>query len=1657
MGKVKFWHKAGIALFAMGLFAVKAQAQIQAQLTEQSPSGSIQPGQEFTVNLKLAGYQAVSEYNFQIHYDKSSLFFVNAEIAGTANQFRHPIIEEMPGYPYLQIWDMNSACPLIQGSTVVARLVFQMKETARQGTTTLIFPITIENAVINNCSHNPISQIDPMDINIISCAFAPTTTGFQQYLDLNADGSFALTEGDVDTLGNIVKRYAFTTGGGNNQLDADGLQGDINGNALVEYYDLGWMDAVARPTRFIFSGPDGKCDSRNIPEYSDDQAEWNSIMPPFGTDATAVVIYGNSVLQTTPGGDDMIVMDGLTITTNIMAGPNGIDDTPTVGGDDVRVIPYGQGAPGLCVSPGKDGYLQTVYYPEDSLVFVPKDSGAILRNNKPAGTPAKIKKIYPNTDPAVFAKVEPIPIMVAVQDQRGRPKVGIAPIFTCTSTPTPGCNFFSTGTDLVQTAVSDKFYQPGKPPTGIVRVVLNPKVGNNYVTVSLPADPDKGIVAGSIEAVTFNILVLSNVPEVVPDSITLSADTTSAYINQKINLTITLKDGDAGAAGFGHRIKLISDRNATGGEDASGLGKEAGMPIFYDQFETGTLEGWSVNPACGQVLVDSTSPGLFGSKAVHIIGTTLTSPCVLQKTVNGIGFINYQLGYEWFFYAPFGNSDGVRISSYIQTGSGEWFPLQNSYGTYLYGGFNTMHSQNYSLTGLSDFMQHQFTIRFEIKIPDHQEVFLDNVGISGWQVLFQERFETYNVDTFPGNTMDPSSYITSGPNGICQTTAMGDDLQIIPKDQGNPFAEIIYAGPNGTLDSNTLGGDDEVLSNIINAGPNGVAETLAKGDDFQYLPVGQGEPFTICIKPGLNNYLNTLTTNIFGDDEYFNFNGTYPRIVVDKSIYGQPEGSNKFLTISRFTQGSAMESYAVRKTFNLESVPNPVLTFSSRTSGMTDGVPAGTPAQEFVVEVSDNGGMTFIPIWNYKGIEENSWTTHKIPLYTDQRFQTTDNFIIQWRATMNSTEIDIVDPDAVYIDDILIYGTRPTIDQFDPILSLTDASAGIYTSAITSLYPGNTVQVAAIYWPDNVNNTTIVPLTSNVAYLKFNMRKVDPSTVKIYPQYFTVKACETQKFLVAGHYLDSPADKLSDLTSLYKLVPFGPARWTGLGEITMDCFRDEMNPMSSDTVHITIKAVPRVPGLYDPGGGGGGGQTGTISGRIFKPNLNGAGNASVKVKIDENNKIYGSADGAGFYLLSAVPAGENYKVSAYKQNYTKKADNDVDVSAGENTTVDLVLNSGSNYDGDSQMDGADTDDDSDGVLDVNELNGDTCHFDADCDDDSYEDDEDTFPLDGSEWVDTDGDSIGDNADTDDDNDGLSDDEENSTGEDGYITDPLVADSDNDDLNDGDELANSTNPNNPDTDGDNMPDGWEVDSDLDPTEDDASADPDNDHRRNLDEYLRDFDPAVTEPCGWNKYGAGCFADGDGNGVSDGPDLGALGELLAQVTTALSDTLPHNGDGLDLDGNGVVDGPDLGIMKQSLSHTLTYLDGQADTIVLESGSTTIEVGDWAKIEMSLKSSGYLKPRSGYGIVFYIDDTSTGAGELWGGDGDAVPAGTPPAGYPAGSRYCITGEIGAPYYGKAAIWFKATATGTVIIKAGVPANTQKHTKELGPSDPVTITISP
>ena len=77
---------------------------------------------------------------------------------------------------------------------------------------------------------------------------------------------------------------------------------------------------------------------------------------------------------------------------------------------------------------------------------------------------------------------------------------------------------------------------------------------------------------------------------------------------------------------------------------------------------------------------------------------------------------------------------------------------------------------------------------------------------------------------------------------------------------------------------------------------------------------------------------------------------------------------------------------------------------------------------------------------------------------------------------------------------------------------------------------------------------------------------------------------------------------------------------------------------------------------------------------------------------------------------------------------------------------------------------------------------------TDVDDDTHGDACDAFPNDPGEYLDTDSDGIGNNADPDDDNDGLTD-----SAEAGYGTNSLLADTDGDGINDGVEITYATDP------------------------------------------------------------------------------------------------------------------------------------------------------------------------------------------------------------------------------------------------------------------------
>ncbi len=83
-------------------------------------------------------------------------------------------------------------------------------------------------------------------------------------------------------------------------------------------------------------------------------------------------------------------------------------------------------------------------------------------------------------------------------------------------------------------------------------------------------------------------------------------------------------------------------------------------------------------------------------------------------------------------------------------------------------------------------------------------------------------------------------------------------------------------------------------------------------------------------------------------------------------------------------------------------------------------------------------------------------------------------------------------------------------------------------------------------------------------------------------------------------------------------------------------------------------------------------QTGTVSGKIFEPDLSASSGAKVEIILGSNNKITGQTDGKGFYMVTGIPAGTGYAVSATKGDLVIRKDR-VNVAAGKNTKLDLVL------------------------------------------------------------------------------------------------------------------------------------------------------------------------------------------------------------------------------------------------------------------------------------------------------------------------------------------------------------------------------------------------
>jgi hypothetical protein len=186
--------------------------------------------------------------------------------------------------------------------------------------------------------------------------------------------------------------------------------------------------------------------------------------------------------------------------------------------------------------------------------------------------------------------------------------------------------------------------------------------------------------------------------------------------------------------------------------------------------------------------------------------------------------------------------------------------------------------------------------------------------------------------------------------------------------------------------------------------------------------------------------------------------------------------------------------------------------------------------------------------------------------------------------------------------------------------------------------------------------------------------------------------------------------------------------------------------------------------------------------------------------------------------------------------------------------------------------------------------------DTDDDGDGVADNSDAFSLDSSEAIDTDSDGMGNNADTDDDNDGVPDSQEISDG-----TDPLDANSTDTDR-DGDLDINDA-----DDDGDGVIDSQDAfpldgtettDFDSDGVGDNADNDDDNDGVADVDDAFS-LDASETLDTDSDGVGNNTDTDDDGDGVLDAED--AFPFNSSETTDTDGDGLGNNSDPDD-DGDG-----------------------------------------------------------------------------------------------------------------------------------------------------------
>ncbi len=127
----------------------------------------------------------------------------------------------------------------------------------------------------------------------------------------------------------------------------------------------------------------------------------------------------------------------------------------------------------------------------------------------------------------------------------------------------------------------------------------------------------------------------------------------------------------------------------------------------------------------------------------------------------------------------------------------------------------------------------------------------------------------------PGTAQQNAVVVSTGPNGRCETNAGSGDIQLAQLNGGTPFRNAVRCGPNLVVETTAAGDDRQLIAvgrtcantnvAVIDTGEDGIGNTAATGDDLQVTAVGAAPSNTPCVIAGGNGIADTPDP-VTGDD-----------------------------------------------------------------------------------------------------------------------------------------------------------------------------------------------------------------------------------------------------------------------------------------------------------------------------------------------------------------------------------------------------------------------------------------------------------------------------------------------------------------------------------------------------------------------------------------------------------------------------------------------------------------------------------------------------------------------------------------------------------------------------------------------------------------------